>query len=82
MITKEKFIAYVKVQHSGITNMYAVNKVVKLSKNVLTEKDCFEIMRGYAYYKDKYMPDYSKIIEDCLLDNARDIIEERKNLID
>ncbi len=53
-MTKEKFQKYVNVQHSGITNMWAIDKVVELSGNKLTEKDCVDIMKNYAKYKKEY----------------------------
>jgi len=49
-ITKEDFEAYLDVQHSGVTNMFATTTVCKLSG--LTSAKVFEIMRDYeALYK-------------------------------
>jgi len=54
-MTKEKFESYVKVQKSGITNMWDIDFVRKLSKEKLTEEDCFDIMKNYQKYKEKYI---------------------------
>jgi len=53
-ITKEKFEAYLAVQHSGVTNMWAVDTVIRLSGNSLTEADCLDIMKNYAKYKKEF----------------------------
>ena len=57
-MTKEKFQAYLIVQRSGITNMFAVNKVIQLAEEVadteLTKEDCFDIMKNYTKYKEEY----------------------------
>lgn len=52
-ITKDDFKAYVRVQKSGVTNMWAVDFVCQLSG--LTEKQCLDIMKNYAEYQKKYM---------------------------
>ena len=54
MITQEKWEAYVSVQHSGVTNMWAVPTVVDLSSGILDSEDCIEIMSDYGKYKEKY----------------------------
>ena len=56
-ITKEQFKAYVKVQESGVTNMWAVNLVSRLSG--LEREECFEIMNHYSELAIKY-PDVCK----------------------
>jgi len=48
-ITKEDFEAYVRVQRSGVTNMWAVDLVSKLSG--LTKDKIFYIMEGNNYRK-------------------------------
>ncbi len=48
-ITKEKFEKYVNVQHSGITNMFNVEKVCALSG--LTRDEVMEIMSNYGKYE-------------------------------
>ena len=53
MITKEQFKSYENVRISGITNMYAINTVQKLSG--LTRKQCIEIMKNYTELKEKYL---------------------------
>lgn len=51
-ITKEKFEAYVAVQKSGVTNMWAVDLVSSLSG--LTEDECLDIMKNYAKYESEF----------------------------
>lgn len=51
-ISKEKFGAYVRVQMSGVTNMFAVDVVSALSG--LTKDECFEIMEKYEELDKKY----------------------------
>ena len=53
-MTKEKFNTYVRIQMSGITNMFDVTTVVRLSKGILTEEDCFDIMEHYSKYKNEF----------------------------
>lgn len=52
-ITKQDFQDYEFVRCSGITNMFDVNTVIKLSKN-LTKEKCFEIMEYYEEYKQEF----------------------------
>ena len=52
-ITKEKFNDYRQIQFSAITNMWAVQTVVDLSDD-LTREECFEIMKNYGKYVEKY----------------------------
>ncbi len=54
-ITKEKFLAYVKVQKSGVTNMFAVNLVSELSG--LEKEEIFDIMKNYSKYAKAYVRD-------------------------
>jgi hypothetical protein len=51
-ITKDDFQAYVNVQMSGVTNMFAVTKVSELSG--LTKEQCFDIMKNYRKYADEF----------------------------
>lgn len=57
-ITKEKFEAYVKVQESGITNMFDIKKVMEISDFIynvpLTKEDCIYIMENYSVLKGEY----------------------------
>ena len=48
-ISKEDFEAYVRVQRSGVTNMWAVDLVSKLSG--ITKDKIFYIMEGKNYRK-------------------------------
>jgi len=48
-VSKKDFEAYVRVQRSGVTNMYAVDLVSKLSG--LTKEKIFYIMDGDNYRK-------------------------------
>jgi len=51
-VSKEKFLAYIKVQKSGMTNMFAINNVIYIAGNVydvdLTKEDCLYIMKNYG----------------------------------
>lgn len=51
-ITKEDFEAYVRVQMSGVTNMWAVNIVEELSG--LSKEKIMTIMSSYSDLKDKW----------------------------
>ncbi len=51
-ITKEDFRAYVGVQKSGVTNMWAVDLVCDLSG--LDRDHCFYIMKHYSELAEKY----------------------------
>jgi len=52
MSEKEKFEAYVKVQNSGVTNMFDVTTVCRLSG--LERKDAMDIMERYEELMEKY----------------------------
>jgi hypothetical protein len=58
MVSKEKFEAYVTVQKSGATNMFAIPTVIELAEefcNVdLTRDDCLYIMKNYKELKEMY----------------------------
>jgi len=51
MVSREKFEAYVKVQKSGITNMFNVPNVIEAADKIfdveLTREDCIYIMENY-----------------------------------
>jgi len=49
-ITKDKFISYVKVQRSGITNMWNVSLVCQLSG--LEKDEVLDIMTNYRKYSE------------------------------
>ena len=51
-ITQEQFEAYVDVQVSGVTNMFDVKTVGRLSG--LEKEEVFTIMKYYVELKDKY----------------------------
>lgn len=51
-ITKNKFEAYVRVQESGVTNMFMLTNVIALSG--LTKAECLDIMKNYGTYKEQY----------------------------
>jgi len=54
-MTKEKFICYEDIRLSGVTNMFDVNKVIKLSDNLLDKKGILDIMKNYRKYYDEFM---------------------------
>jgi len=51
-ITKEQFTAYVRVQKSGVTNMFDIRNVTALTG--LDKKQCLEIMSNYGELDKKY----------------------------
>lgn len=67
-INREKFEAYEDIRQTGITNMFAVNKVIELSKErggaELDRKDIFEIMVNYNLYKETYQHDSTPIADE------------------
>ena len=54
-VSKEKFRAYVKVQKSGITNMFNIPNVIEAADKIfeveLTRGDCIYIMENYKKLK-------------------------------
>lgn len=61
-MTKARFIIFEKVRRSGLTNMYNVDEVRLVSAKygeMLSVKDCFEIMLNYDKYRRKYLEDKS-----------------------
>jgi len=52
-ITEEEFIDYVKIQKSGVTNMFAV----EYFSDCLTREKCIEIMKNYEELSKKYIDD-------------------------
>ena len=57
-ISREKFRAYLKVQKSGVTNMFNVSKVIRyariFSNIILSKEDCLYIMKNYKALKEEY----------------------------
>ena len=51
-ITEEQFEAYVRVQKSGVTNMFDLNNVKALTG--LNKEQCLEIMSNYGELDKKY----------------------------
>ena len=51
-INKEDFLAYVRVQKSGVTNMFAVTKVESLTG--LNRDQIMTIMQDYRELENKY----------------------------
>ena len=51
-ITEEQFEAYVRVQKSGVTNMFDLNNVKALTG--LNKEQCLEIMSNYGELEEKY----------------------------
>ena len=58
-ITREQFSAYVKVQYSGVTNMFAIDVVKALTG--LTREQIITIMKNYEELKKQY-PDVIRAI--------------------
>lgn len=55
--TKEQFEDYVRIQESGVTNMFAVNVVCAYSRTNLTEDICLYIMNHYVELMEEYFPE-------------------------
>jgi len=51
-ITKEQFAAYVRVQKSGVTNMFDIRNVTALTS--LNKEQCIAIMEQYNELDKKY----------------------------
>jgi len=56
-ITQEQWQAYVRVQESGLTNMFDVNKVIALSNGILNRDACMAIMTNYGTLKQQFGED-------------------------
>ena len=54
-ITKDKFKAYTDVQHSGVTNMFAISMVMSISG--LLREECLDIMKNYGKYQEQFKED-------------------------
>ena len=52
--TKEQFEDYVRIQKSGVTNMFCINNVIGLSRTGLTTDICLYIMDHYSELKEEY----------------------------
>lgn len=52
--TKEQFKDYVRIQKSGVTNMWAIAYVCALSHSGLTKDICFYIMEHYEELMNEY----------------------------
>ncbi len=52
--TKEQFMDYVRIQKSGVTNMWCIRRVVQLSRSNLTTDICLYIMDNYAELEKEY----------------------------
>ena len=68
MVSKEKFVAYLKVQKSGLTNMFDVPQVRVLAKEIcdveLTKEEHIYIIGHYRELKKEYLEDWKKIFEE------------------
>ena len=53
-MTAEKFHKYCQIQFEGRTNMFHVSNVVALSGGILTQEDCFDIMKNYQHYVERF----------------------------
>ena len=52
--TKEQFHDYLRIQYSGVTNMFAINIVCDLSYEGLTKPICMYIMDNYEQLLEEY----------------------------
>jgi hypothetical protein len=56
-VARNKFLAYEMIRQSGVTNMWDVATVCRLSIDLLTEDDVVDIIKHYDYYVEKYLPE-------------------------
>ena len=61
-ITEKEFLRYEKVRQSGVTNMFDVRTVERLSG--LQKEKIFEIMKNYRRLKHKYKLAYNFLYGD------------------
>ena len=58
MVSEKKWLSYLDVQASGLTNMWDVPEVVSLANKMnqvkLTKRDCYYIMKNYGKLKEKF----------------------------
>lgn len=54
MVTRKQFEKYVEIQHSGITNMMDVNRVINISRGILNRSVIMDIMKDYGTHEKKY----------------------------
>ena len=52
--TKEQFKDYVRIQMSGVTNMFAIRNVCEASTTGLTTDICLYIMDNYEKLMEEY----------------------------
>ena len=52
--TKEQFEDYVRIQMSGVTNMWAIRNVCEMSTTGLTTDICLYIMDNYEKLMEEY----------------------------
>ena len=67
MVSKEKFRAYLKVQKSGITNMFDIAKVIEAADKIfeveLTRGDCIYIMENYKKLTEVFKNEQGQLAE-------------------
>ncbi|MBA7552920.1 hypothetical protein ES705_45499 [subsurface metagenome] len=67
MVSKEKFRAYVKVQESGITNMFNVPNVIEAADKIfdveLNKEDCIYIMENYKELEEAFKDEVDQKME-------------------
>lgn len=60
---KEKFVEYLKIQGSGVTNMFNVKAVISLSGGFLMKADILDIMQNYGKYVELFGVDVKSVKE-------------------
>lgn len=67
MVSKEKFGAYLKVQKSGITNMFNIPHVIEAADKIfdvgLTKGDCIYIMENYKELMEAFKDEVDQKME-------------------
>ncbi len=53
IITKKIFMKYERVRVSGVTNMWNIKLICKITG--LTREECLKIMKNYEGLKNKYL---------------------------
>lgn len=52
--TKEQFEEYVAIRDSGVTNMFDIKCIIRLSETGLKKEHCIYIMQHFADLADEY----------------------------
>lgn len=54
MVTEKEFKEYVRIQKSGVVNMYDISYIIQLSGGILSKPKIFLIMKNYNEMQTKW----------------------------